>query len=316
MTEDAGARAPRSVLTIIGPTAVGKTAVAVALARELGGEIVSADSRQVYRGMDVGTAKPTAEERAAARHHLIDIVEPSEIYDAARFASDAERVLSELTGAGVEPVIAGGTGFYLASLFEGLFEGPGRDDDLRRELRTKLQAEGAAKLHEELAGVDPESAQRLHVNDTARVIRALEVYLATGRPLSNWHGEPRRTPAFRPGYVGLSMPRDLIYERINRRVDAMMAAGLLEEVRELVSSGRLSSSMPAANAVGYRELLPVVEEGADADKAVALIKRSTRRYAKRQVAWFSRLSGVKWIDPGRTSIEDTVSDIVSRWSRR
>ena len=186
----------REILTIIGPTAVGKTAVALLVAAELGGEIVSADSRQVYRGMDIGTAKPTPDERRGVPHHLIDIVEPSETYDAARFASDAESAIAQLLDKGREPIVVGGTGFYLTSLFEGLFEGPGRDDRIRGELKAKAEAEGPAELHRTLSEVDPVSAERIHPNDAARIVRALEVQMSTGKPLSEWQATGTRTPAF------------------------------------------------------------------------------------------------------------------------
>jgi tRNA dimethylallyltransferase len=290
------------VLTVVGPTAVGKTAVAIALARSLEGEIVSADSRQVYRGMDIGTAKPTADEQASVRHHLIDIVDPSEVYDAARFAADAERIIVNLVARGVTPLVAGGTGFYVASLFRGLFEGPGRNPEARAMLTERAESEGVAALHRELERVDPASAERIHVNDLSRVIRALEVHATTGRPLSEWQEEPARVPTFSARYVGLTLPRKKLYERIDRRVDAMMTAGLLAEVEGLVSRGALSPDMPAASAVGYRELLPVVEgrEG-DLAEAVALIKRNSRRYAKRQMTWFRSIEDVAWFDlDGRT----------------
>lgn len=302
----------RQVAVIVGPTGVGKTAVGMLVASALGGEIVSADSRQVYRWMDIGTAKPGASEQATVRHHLIDVVEPSETYDAARFASEAETTISSLTASGIEPLVVGGTGFYIESLFEGLFEGPGRDDDVRAELYAGLQERGAAALHGELAEVDPETASRLHPNDAARVLRALEVYVTTGTPLSVWHDRPRRTPACRARYFGLTMPRADIYARIDRRVDAMIDRGLLDEIRGLVDSGRLRANMPGASAVGYRELLPVATgETAGLDAAVETVKTNTRRYAKRQLTWFTSVHGVEWLDLSAMSHENAAERIVS-----
>jgi tRNA dimethylallyltransferase len=293
-------RAPGSrqeVLTVVGPTAVGKTAVAMTLARSMGAEIVSADSRQVYRGMDVGTAKPTSQERKLVRHHLIDIVDPFEDYDAARFAVDAEKAIADITARGLAPLVVGGTGFYVASLFEGLFEGPGRDPEVRANLAERAATEGVAVLHGELADVDPASAERIHCNDASRIVRALEVYATTGTPLSEWHAGPGRTPAFTARYVGLTLPRERLRTRIDRRVDAMVAGGLLDEVERLVSTGALSSAMPAANAVGYREVLPIVEGGeGNIGEAVELIKRNTRRYPKRQMTWFQAIEGIEWFD--------------------
>lgn len=284
---------------IVGPTGVGKTDVAILVARACGGEIVSADSRQVYRGMDVGTAKPTRDQRALVPHHLIDIIEPSEIYDAARFAGDAEAIMRELLAAGRVPIVVGGTGFYLASLFSGLFEGPGRDEDLRQALSRRLAREGSAALHAELTELDPEAARRLHPNDAARIVRALEVSLSSGVPLSKWQAGSRRTPAFAARYFGLTMEREALYERIEERVDRMMAGGLLEEIRALLSSGRLAPGSPGGSAVGYRELMAVATgDSEDLRAAVLAVKRNTRRYAKRQLTWFSSLSDVTWFDVG------------------
>lgn len=299
------------VMTLVGPTAVGKTSVALVLAARLGGEIVSADSRQIYRGMDIGTAKPTPDEQSQARHHLIDIVDPSESYDAARFAEDAEGVISGLLSAGTVPIVCGGTGFYVASLFEGLFEGAGRYPEVRVALEERARAEGTAALHAELAEADPASAARIHSNDSSRVVRALEVYLATGRRLSEWHESGQRIPAFAPRYVGLSLDRELLRERVERRIDAMMEEGLVAEIEGLVSSGALASGMPAASAVGYRELLPVVERGeGDLDEAVALIKRNTRRYAKRQMTWFRSVDGVEWLDTEGASPDELANRVL------
>jgi tRNA dimethylallyltransferase len=312
MSDERAGTAGPPVLTVVGPTAVGKTAVAVALARSLGGEIVSADSRQVFRGMDVGTAKPTADELRLVRHHLIDIVEPSESYDAARFASDAEAAIAGIVARGAVPLVVGGTGFYIASLFRGLFEGPGRDPEVRALLDERAATEGVAALHADLAEVDPAAASRIHVNDTSRVVRALEVYMSTGMTLSEWQDGPARAPAYSPRYAGLMRPRESLRERIDRRVDAMMSEGLLDEIERLVSTGALSSTSPAASAVGYRELLPVVERGeGSVNDAVALIKRNTRRYAKRQMTWFRSLEGIEWLDIEGLTPEDAAKAILT-----
>jgi tRNA dimethylallyltransferase len=303
-----------SVLTVIGPTAVGKTAVALQVALTLGCEIVSADSRQIYRGMDIGTAKPSPAERALVRHHVIDVVEPRETYDASRYATDAERAIADIRSRGTCAIVVGGTGFYLSSLFEGLFEGPGRDERLRSELNRRAAEEGARALHAELAAVDPDAASRIHENDGSRIVRALEVYLLSGRTLSDWHTEARRTPAFRPFYVGLRRERSSLYEMIDRRVDEMMERGLLDEVRALVASGRLSAGVPGASAVGYRELLPVVEGAADdLGAAVSLIKRNTRRYAKRQMTWFSSVQAIHWLDADAVGAAAAADHVIREW---
>ncbi len=317
MSERDGHASRRRILTIVGPTAVGKTTVAILVAQELGGEIVSADSRQIYRGMDVGTAKPTAAELSTVPHHLIDIVDPADVYDAARFAVNAEAVIGRLLDAGVEPIVVGGTGFYVSSLFEGLFEGPGRDERIRSELKARAAEEGDEELHRELAAVDPASATRIHPNDTSRVVRALEVYRMTGTPLSEWHAGGTRTPRYAAVYFGLTAPRDELYARIERRVDAMLEAGLPDEVRSLVASGRLAPGMPGASAVGYRELLPaVVGEGAGAKalaEAVILIKRNSRRFAKRQATWFASVENVVPIDVVALGVRGAADAIVDGW---
>jgi tRNA dimethylallyltransferase len=319
MNERDGHDSRRRILTIVGPTAAGKTAVAILVARELGGEIVSADSRQIYRGMDVGTAKPTAAERSAVRHHLIDIVDPADVYDAARFAEDAEAAIGRLLDAGVEPIIVGGTGFYVSTLFEGLFEGPGRDERIRSELKARAAEEGGEGLHRELAAVDPASASRIHPNDTSRVVRALEVYRMTGAPLSEWHAGGARTPRYAASYFGLTMPREELYARIEARVDAMLEAGLPDEVRSLVASGRLAPGMPGASAVGYRELLPaVVGEGGGPEAladAVSLVKRNTRRFAKRQATWFAGVGNVVPVDVAALGVRGAADAIVDGWRR-
>ena len=305
------------VLTVVGPTAVGKTAVSLALARSLGGEIVSADSRQIYRDMDIGTAKPTADEQASVRHHLIDIIDPSETYDAVRFAADAEKAMVDIIARGSTPLVVGGTGFYVASLFQGLFEGPGRDPELRTGLTDRAASEGVRLLHQELTEVDPEAAERIHVNDSFRVIRALEVYLTTGRSLSEWQEEPVRAAAFSARYVILTLSRKRLYERIDRRVDAMMADGLLAEIEALVSRGVLSSDMPAASAVGYRELLPIVERGEGSlTDAVTLIKRNSRRYAKRQMTWLRSIEDAEWFELGDRTPDDAAAAILALLSER
>jgi tRNA dimethylallyltransferase len=313
-------RAP--VLTIMGPTAVGKTAVALLVAARAGAEIVSADSRQIYRGMDVGTAKPTPEERSRVRHHLIDIVEPSERYDAARFAADAERVISGLLAASVAPLVVGGTGFYLESLYEGLFEGPERDDAVRGELELRLAAEGPEALHEALGRVDPGAAARIHPRDASRIVRALEVFRATGTPMSKWLEGPRRTPSYRPLYVGITMPRRALHERIGLRVEHMFRSGLTKEVKALRAGGRLLPGMPAASAVGYRELLELDDaalgspEGEAVARAAERIATSTRRYAKRQLTWFRSLPGVRWLDVQELGVEGVAEETLRLARRR
>ncbi len=304
----------RTVMAVVGPTAVGKTGVAVRVARELGGEIVSADSRQIYRGMDIGTAKPDPAATRPAPHHLIDIVEPSERYDAARFAADAETAIADIVERGREPLVVGGTGFYLTSLFEGLFEGPGRDPEVRARLEEEAERVGSPALHERLARVDPATARRLHPNDAVRIVRALEVFEVTGRQLSSWHEDSPRDTRFDAWYTLLTMDRERLYERIEDRVDGMVEAGLLEEVEGLVRSGRLAEGMPAADALGYRELLPVVRGEAELADAVQLIKRNTRRYAKRQMTWFGKTPADLVVDMGEMTPDEAAGRVLDAWA--
>ena len=226
------------VIVICGPTATGKTAAGIALARALGGEIISADSMQVYRRMDIGTAKPTAAERAAVAHHLIDVVDPDEPFDAARYAAQARAEVLALHRRGAVPVIVGGTGLYIKALLHGLFRSDAGDPAVRRRLAAEAETGGIRELHARLAACDPESARRLHPNDTARILRALEVFEVTGRSISGFHREHRFAEApFDALQIGLHLDRDVLYERIDCRVDAMLAAGLEDEVRGLLCRG-------------------------------------------------------------------------------
>jgi len=304
------------IITIVGPTASGKTAVALDVAAAVGGEIVSADSRQLYRYMDIGTAKPTAAERSRAKHHLIDILEPAERYDASRYADDAEDVIASLIERGVEPLVVGGTGLYVRSLFEGLFKGPGRDDEIRQTLEERVVAVGAPVLHAELVKVDPTTAARVHENDSTRIVRALEVFTLTGIPMSEWQRGPSRQPRYRPAYYALSLDREVLHERISARVDRMMEAGLVEEIRDLLVSRRLRPGVAAADAVGYREIIEALADGGDPARlrsAAEDIKTNTRRYARRQMTWFRSLDGVVWLDVGALGVAATAEAIVSDW---
>jgi tRNA dimethylallyltransferase len=287
--------------SLVGATACGKTSVAVEVARRLGLEIVSADSRQVYRRLDVGTAKPTADERAAVPHHLIDVAGPEETYTAARFAREAEVVFSEIRGRGRIPFLVGGSGLYLRAAEEGLFEGPAADDAIRARLAELADRDGEGALHRRLADVDPDSATRLHPNDRVRVIRALEVHAATGIALSEHHRRHRESrPAARFLRFGLSWPTPILDARIAGRVDAMLAAGWADEVRGLLDAGLASS--PALDALGYPEMAALVRGEIDEGVARERIVRSTRQFAKRQRTWFRAVADVHWIE--RTGADD------------
>jgi len=294
----------------VGPTGVGKTAVALELARSLPIEIVSVDSRQVYRRMDVGTGKPSAEERRRVPHHVMDVVEPDEPYHAARFVREAEDAIGQIRGRGRWPVLVGGTGLYYRALVRGLAPRPPADAALRERLRREAEAAGPAALHRCLGEVDPAAAGRLAATDVVRVTRALEVALLTGGPedpagARSWGESGPRHPTVT---VGLTMERQALYARLDRRVEGMLAAGLLAEVGALLDAG-FAADLPAMQGIGYRHLAAVLTGRARRGEAVAGMKRDTRRYAKRQWTWFAREPEVTWLQVSPAGIATAVAGI-------
>jgi tRNA dimethylallyltransferase len=293
-----------NMLVILGPTASGKSELALRLADEVGGEILSVDSMQVYRQMDIGTAKPSADERRRVRHHGIDLVDPDEPFTTARFVELADRVIADAKA----PLIAtGGTPLYYKALFEGMFEGPGASSEIRDRLRQLSNEE----LHRRLSQVDPAAAARIHLNDTKRLIRALEVHELTGQPISSlqqqWAGAHRHEAV----WFGLDWDRDALNRRINARVKAMIAAGWLEETRKLLDRfGELSHT--AAEATGYHELIEHLRGRGSLDDAVEQIKIATRQLARRQMKWFRRFPNVTWL-PGDMPIEQKLSAVRGQW---
>lgn len=286
-----------NALVLTGPTASGKSAVALAWAERAGAEIVAMDSMTVYRGLDVGTAKPTPEERQRVPHHLIDVLDPWESANVAWWLRGAAAACREIERRGRIPLIVGGTPLYLKALLFGLFEGPPGNEEVRRRLEGEAERHGPGSLHQRLAAVDPASAQRLHANDLRRVIRALEVWELSGRPLSDWQGQWDRETAERlkdrpPACWWIDWPREQLYSRINSRVDAMLAAGWLDEVRRLGELPR-PLSRQAAQALGYRELLEYLERGGDRGAVAETIRRRSRQFAKRQLTWLRNLPGLR-----------------------
>ena len=274
---------------IVGPTASGKSALALAIAEECGGEIISCDSMQIYKRMNIGTAKPTEEEMCRVKHHMIDIVEPWESFSCADYARLAEAAVNEVISRGKIPIVCGGTGLYLDALLRGgLPEIADSDEKYRAELCALLEREGAEKLHSMLAEVDPESAETIHANNTKRVIRALEIYHTSGRKKSELDKENNRLDGkYEPLAVGLFYhDRSVLYERINKRVDMMLDEGLLDEVRALDGEGIFERSKTASGAIGYKELLGYLRGEMSLEDAVENLKMATRRYAKRQCTWF------------------------------
>jgi tRNA dimethylallyltransferase len=286
-------KSPLRILT--GQTASGKSAVAVSLAREVGAELISLDSMKVYRGLDIGTAKPSTEVLDAIRFHMIDVVDAAKSYSLAQYLRGAQAAVEEIESRGAQALFVGGTPLYLRGLLYGVFEGPSADWALRAELMRRAREEGAAVLHEELRGIDPVTAERLHPNDLVRIVRAIEVARVTGRPISE---HQRQYPAPRPAAVyrmaAIRRADDDERERINRRVDRMFERGLVEEVRALRERGELSPS--AQKAIGYRETLMLLDGELSLAEAVEATKRSTWRMARKQRAWLKSFPDVHWLD--------------------
>jgi len=291
--------APR-VVAVVGPTGTGKTELASALARALDGEIVNADSRQVYRGLDIGSAKPSPAERAALPHHLFDVVAPDAVFDCVRYRSLAVEALGGVAHRGRTAILVGGTGLYLKALRYGLFPGPPRDTALRARLAA-AEVASPGELHRRLAGIDPAAAARLHPHDQVRLIRALEVYELSGRRLSEWQDEHRFAGEAVPMVsIGVELPRRELYERLNRRCAAMLAEGLIEEVQGLWSRG-YGPELPALQSIGYREVGRYLCGECTLDEARDDMARATRKYAKRQLTWFRADPTIHWLTADATA---------------
>ncbi|GAB1408174.1 tRNA (adenosine(37)-N6)-dimethylallyltransferase MiaA [Thermomonas brevis] len=296
-------RRPRAI-ALMGPTASGKTAYALALAERLGGEIVSVDSALVYRGLDIGAAKPDAAEQARVPHHIIDVREPWQPYSAAEFAADARRAIEAIVARGKLPILAGGTGLYFHALLEGLADMPEADEAIRAQLAAEADALGWAALHARLAGVDPEAAARIHATDAQRIQRALEVHMRSGRPISQWQREARgeRLPLKVLKLVLAPPDRAILHARIERRFDAMLAAGFLDEVRRLRALPELQAhprplDLPALRAVGYRQAWEHLDGACDAGEFRARAIAATRQLAKRQFTWLRGEADARRFDP-------------------
>lgn len=292
------------LIIVTGPTAVGKTGLSVELARAVGGEIISADSMQVYRHMDIGSAKATREEMAGVPHHLIDILEPTQEFNAAIFKRMASEALAGIYERGHVPVVAGGTGFYIQALVYDIeFTRHPSDPGLRRELEREAAERGCESVHERLEQVDPAAARQIHANNVKRVIRAIEFYEKTGRRISDHNqAERRKESPFRFFYYVLNRDREILYERIDRRVDEMMRLGLLKEVETLAGMG-CTRGMTSMQGLGYKELLDYLEGRCSLEEAVCTIKRDTRHFAKRQITWFKRERDVRWLQLDGSSHE-------------
>jgi len=303
LTEPESSRGDGPLLALVGATAVGKSALALELAEELGLEIVALDSMQVYRGMDIGTAKPTRAERARVPHACLDLVDPSERYDVSRYLADARAAVEHARAAGRRALFVGGTGLYLKALAQGMFAGPATDPVLRAGLVARARAEGSPVLHAELVRLDAPSAARIHPHDEKRVVRALEVLAQTGRKLSDWQHEwgwHGRAGARRElAIVGLAPPTELHAERIRRRVEAMLAQGWVTEARAIRASCGFGPT--AIQALGYREVLALADGELATDACRERIEQLTRRFVRRQGTWFRSFPEIRWIDPTSAS---------------
>lgn len=286
----------QKIIIICGPTAVGKTRVSIELAKRFDGEIVSADSQQVWRGMDIGTAKANLTERSGVRHHLIDIADPKEHFDGARFVECADRCIEDIASRGKRAFVVGGTGMYLRLLVNGICEAPAQDPEFRSKLEDEITSIGLGALHDRLQEIDPESALGIHPNDRTRIVRALEIYELTGTPASEFrkmHGySDERYDALK---IGLNIDREELYRRINERIDGMIEAGLIDEVKDLVE--RHGPDAQGLRAVGYREFVRHLQGELTLDEAVDLAKRNSRRFAKRQLTWFRSDDEIQWFQP-------------------
>lgn len=286
------------IIIICGPTGIGKTSVAINLAKAIGGEIVSADSMQLYRFMNIGTASPSAKEQKAATHHLIDVADPDEDFDAAKFAAAAREAITDIISRDRTPFVVGGTGLYVKALMHGLFRARPADPDVLMRLKKEAAEAGAHSLHAQLSTLDPAAAEKIHPNDAFRIVRALEVVTSTGRPAS----DHRRSHGFSELHydalkIGLTMDRGDLYNRINKRVDMMLERGLLGEVKMLMGNG-YAPSLKSMQAIGYRHMVEFLNGETGWEEAVDTLKRDTRRYAKRQFTWFKADSDIHWFQPG------------------
>jgi tRNA dimethylallyltransferase len=286
----------KPIVCIAGPTASGKTAFAVAMAKELNGEVVSCDSMQIYRRMDIGTAKPTADEMQNIPHHMIDVAEPDEDFSVSRYCEMATPIIDDIIARGKTAIIAGGTGLYMDSLIRGNAFAPYPSTGRRQELEDRADREGIEVLMQWLQQIDPDTAARLHLSDRKRIIRALEIYLETGETMTAHNLKTQAIPPrYSPVWFGLDFQeRSQLYERIDRRVDIMLQQGLVQEIRDLLDSG-IPSKCTAMQAIGYKEFVAALEGYATIEEAADLVRQSSRRYAKRQLTWFRRNQSMHWL---------------------
>jgi len=293
------------ILTIVGPTAVGKTDIAVAIGARVSGEIISADSRQIYRHLTIGTAKPTLKQQRKVRFHLIDFVEPGEDYSCGQFARDAEQRIENIQDRNRTPIVCGGTGLYIKALFHPLDELPKSNRKTKEHLQAMIDKHGLGYLYDKLQRVDPTWAKRITPQDKQRIMRGLEVYKITGKPLSRLIGKKEKVARFLPYYIGLNLPRKMLYDKINRRFDNMIEQGLVGEVDSLLAHG-FDPRSNALRTIGYKEIVEHLQGALTLDKAIDKAKRRTRNFAKRQITWFNNIPGLTWHNPDDPVLVDSI----------
>lgn len=303
---------PITLIIIQGPTAVGKSKLAMKVAEELNSSIISADSRQVYKYLNIGTAKPTPEEQKKIKHHLIDIVEPDEEYNAGTFAVDADELIKKISSQDNIPIVCGGTGFYVKALLEGIFNAPEIPIDIRNSLRKTAKEKGTEFFYNKLKIIDPESAMRINMNDANRIIRALEIFETTGKTITQlWKDDIREQSNFQTINIMITEDREILYDRINSRVDKMIDNGLLNEMKELVERGYKRTD-PGMNTVGYKELYPFLNGDTELIDCIDKIKQNTRNFAKQQFTWYRKIDFDLTLDSKSINFSDVFNDIMRK----
>jgi tRNA dimethylallyltransferase len=306
----------KNVIVICGPTASGKTQISLLLSKLIDAEIINADSRQVYKYMDIGTAKPSIEERNIVPHHFVDIINPDEHYDAGLFGEQARIKISDIFQRNKIPVVVGGSGLYIRSLIDGLFEGPKRDENIRRDLEQRLKEKGADDLLDEIKRIDPETASKLTITTTHRIIRALEVFYLTKEPLTKLQKENKIQIDFIPSFYGIKWDREILYSRVNERARDMIYQGLIEECTELLSRG-YNSNLKSMQTVGYKECFDYIEEKINYEEMIDLIQKNTRHYVKRQFTWFNHDDRIQWINlKSERDFQEKAAEIVNDFKKR
>jgi len=301
------------IIAIIGPTASGKTSLGIQLAKLFSGEIISADSMQIYQYMDIGTAKPTPEELQAAPHHLIDIIPPDSPFNAGMFVEHADRTIQMINQHNKIPIVLGGTSLYVRTLIDGMIGAPEAPPDIKKKIQQDIAEKGLGYCYQQLKALDPESALELHVNDISRIVRALEVYLTTGKSIKTLQREHRfQDHRYQAFYIGLGWPREVLYQRINERVKIMVQQGLIEETKGLLNKG-YDKKLPALNSIGYRQAVLYLEGLMTKDEMIADIQQKTRRYAKKQMTWYRKKSEIHWLEGNQLSpeIQSRIGDFLN-----